>query len=60
MSLENSWQSLDTAAQKYGVATSSLLIWIEEGIIRSEVDAEGILRVNIDDLDLKIHELTRL
>ena len=60
MSLEKSWQSLDTAAQKYGVATNSLRIWIEEGIIRSEVDAEGILRVNIDDLDLKIHELTRL
>lgn len=60
MSLEQNWQKLDDAAQKYGVAKSSLLTWIEEGIIRSEVDAEGILRVNLDDLELKIHELTRL
>lgn len=60
MSLGEHWQSLDAAAQKYGVKTSSLLSWLEEGILRSEVDAEGILRVNIDDLELKIHELTRL
>jgi hypothetical protein len=60
MSLGENWQSLDAAAQKYGIAKSSLLSWLEEGILRSEVDAEGILRVNIDDLELKIHELTKL
>ena len=60
MSLEQNWQSLDAAAQKYGVEKSSLLSWLEEGILRSEVDPEGILRVNIDDLELKIHELTKL
>jgi predicted site-specific integrase-resolvase len=60
MSLEQNWQSLDAAAQKYGVAKSSLLSWLEEGILRGEVDPEGILRVNIDDLELKIHELTKL
>jgi predicted site-specific integrase-resolvase len=60
MSLEQNWQNLDNAAQKYGVEKSSLLTWIEEGIIRSEVDADGILRVNLDDLELKIHELTKL
>jgi len=60
MTIENHWQSLDAAAQKYGIEKSSLLAWIEEGIIRSEVDTEGIHRVNIDDLDLKIHELTRI
>jgi predicted site-specific integrase-resolvase len=60
MSLEQSWQSLDAAAQKYGVAKSSLLAWLEEGILRSEVDAQGVLRVNLDDLELKIHELTKL
>ena len=60
MSLEQNWQNLDDAAQKYGVEKSSLLSWIEEGIIRSEVDPEGVLRINLDDLELKIHELTRL
>lgn len=60
MSLEQNWQNLDDAAQKYGVEKSSLLTWVEEGIIRSEVDVEGILRVNLDDLELKIHELTKL
>lgn len=60
MTFENHWQSLDATAQKFGVEKSSLLTWIEEGILRSEVDAEGILRINIDDLELKIHELTKL
>lgn len=60
MSLEQSWHSLETVAQKYGIEKSSLLSWVEEGIVRSEVDNEGILLLNIDDLELKIHELTRL
>jgi hypothetical protein len=60
MSLGENWQSLDAAVQKYGVEKSSLLSWLEEGILRSEVDAEGTLLVNIDDLELKIHELTKL
>ena len=60
MSLEQNWQSLDDAAQKYGVEKSSLLAWIEEGIIRSEENAEQVLLVNLDDLELKIHELTKL
>jgi hypothetical protein len=60
MSLEQNWQNLDDAAQKYGVEKSSLLSWIEEGIIRSEENAEQVLLVNLDDLELKIHELTRL
>ena len=60
MSLEQNWQNLDDAAQKYGVEKRSLLSWIEEGIIRSEVDPEGVLRINLDDLELKIHELTKL
>lgn len=60
MSLEQNWQSLDAAAQKYGVEKSSLLSWLEEGILRSEVDTDGMLRINIDDLELKIHELTKL
>lgn len=60
MSLEQNWQSLDDAAQKYGVEKSSLLAWVEEGIIRSERNAEQVLLVNLDDLELKIHELTKL
>ena len=60
MSLGENWQSLDAAAQKYGIDRRSLLSWLEEGILRSEVDNEGILLLNIDDLELKIHELTKL
>lgn len=60
MSLEQNWQNLDDAAQKYGVEKSSLLSWVEEGIIRSETNAEQVLLVNLDDLELKIHELTKL
>ena len=60
MTLEKNWQRLDAAAQKYGIEKSSLLAWIEEGIIRCERDADQVVRVNLDDLELKIHELTKL
>lgn len=60
MTLQRNWQSLDAAVEKYGVEKSSLLVWIEEGIIRCERDAGEIVRVNLDDLELKIHELTKL
>lgn len=60
MTFEKHWQNLDSTVQKYGVDKSSLLAWIEEGILRSEVDTDGNIRLNIDDLELKIHELTKL
>lgn len=60
MTLEQAWHTLDAAAEKYGVDKRQIVAWIEEGIIRSEEDEDKILRVNIDDLELKIHELTRL
>jgi len=60
MALGENWQSLEAAAQKYGIERSSLLSWLEEGILRSEVDTVGKLLVNMDDLELKIHELTKL
>lgn len=59
MTLENNWQSLDDAVQKYGIEQGTLITWIEEGIIRSERDTDQIVRVNLDDLELKIHELTK-
>lgn len=60
MTLQKNWQSLDAAAQKYGIEQSSLITWIEEGIIRSERGDDQVIRVNLDDLELKIHELTNL
>jgi hypothetical protein len=60
MTLQKSWQNLDAAAEKYGIEKSSLLAWIEEGIIRSERGTDQDLLVNLDDLELKIHELTKL
>lgn len=60
MTIEIHWQSLDAAAQKYGIEKKSLLAWVEEGIVRSEAGPEGGVRVNVDDLELKIHEVTKL
>lgn len=60
MTFEKHWQTLEATAQKYGIEKSSLLVWLEEGILRSEVDTGGVIRINVDDLELKIHELTKL
>ena len=57
MSIERSWCTLDEAVSKYGVQKNTLLAWIEDGLVRTEEEG-AVVRVNIDDLELKIQELT--
>jgi predicted site-specific integrase-resolvase len=57
MSIERSWCTLDEAESKYGVQRNTLLAWVEDGLLRTE-EEDKVIRVNIDDLELKIQELT--
>lgn len=56
MSIPVTWYSLDKAAEKFGLEQAQILIWVEEGLIRSELSGKRVVRVNVDDLKLKMQE----
>lgn len=57
MSLGITWYTVEDAAEKYCLERSLLLKWVEEGVLRSEETANGVVRVNVDDLELKVQEI---
>lgn len=60
MSLLKNWCSLEEAESKLGISRSQILEWVEEGIVRSE-DCKGkVIRVNLDDLEIKLAEITKI
>lgn len=58
MSLGISWCTLAEVESKFGLKQSEILKWVEEGLVRTETADDTIIRVNIDDLELKVQELT--
>ena len=58
MSLTKTWYTLAEAAAKYGVGETQILRWVEEGVVRAEEEGNKVVRVDVDDLELKLRELT--
>lgn len=58
MALGVTWYTLDEAAAKYSLDKATIERWIAQGIVRAEHDNNFILRVNIDDLGLRVQEGT--
>ena len=59
MLLQDSWFTLDEAEAKFGIEKALILEWVEEGVVRCEMEREQVVRVNADDLELKLEERIR-
>jgi hypothetical protein len=60
MSLGITWYTVEEASAKYCLEKSLILKWVEEGVIRAEQADNQLIRVNVDDLELKVQEVTGL
>lgn len=58
MSLTKTWYTIDEVMDKFGLERRMITEWIDNGIVRTERTDNGIEMINIDDIELKVQELT--
>jgi DNA-binding transcriptional MerR regulator len=55
MSLTKNWYTFDEAASKYGVSIQQLLLWVENGLVRSEGGEGNVNLINGDDIEMELN-----
>lgn len=58
MSFMKTWCTLEEAESKYGVTRALVMEWVDEGVVRCEMEKGVVVRINTDDLELMIAERT--
>ncbi|MBN2645525.1 MAG: MerR family transcriptional regulator [Desulfuromonadaceae bacterium] len=56
MALMKTWYEVDAAADKFGIARTKLLFWVEEGLVRCEREGGHVVRVHIDDVRMQVND----
>jgi hypothetical protein len=59
MSLVKTWFTPQEAEEKFGVERARILGWVEQGVVRAEMEGKKVVLINADDLQLKMEELDR-
>ena len=57
MSLVKTWYTPEAAADKFGLKMEQLMEWVDEGLVRAELEDEKVVRVNIDDLRIEVQAM---
>lgn len=57
MSLVKTWYTPEAAADKFGLKIEKLMEWVDEGLVRAEMEEEKVVRVNIDDVRLEVQAM---
>ena len=55
MSLTNSWYTINEAASKFGITTRLLLIWVDNGLVRTEGGKGKLILFNGDDIEREMN-----
>lgn len=57
MSLVKTWYTPEAAADKFGIKLAQLMVWVEEGLVRAEKEADKVVQVNIDDVRIEVEAM---
>ena len=57
MSLVKTWYSPASAAEKFGLKMEQLMEWVDEGLVRAEIENDQVVRVNIDDVRIEVQAM---
>lgn len=58
MSLGRTWYTLGEASSKFCLDTSLILKLADEDLVRAVHTDTSTMQVNVDDIELKLHEVT--
>ena len=57
MSLVKTWYTPEAAADKFGLRMDQLMEWVDEGLVRAEMEDGKTVRVNIDDVRIEVQAM---
>lgn len=58
MSVGKTWFTLEEAQNKFGIARALMLVWVSEGLVRAEREEGRIVRINVDDIQLQVNDMS--
>ena len=59
MSLVKTWYTPEAAADKFGIQETLLMQWVEEGLVRAELEGGAVTHVNIDDVRIEVEAMVK-